>query len=163
MEFHLDALDGLGEQGCREYIEFLLHNYRVLDAFWFIRVEEAHGLAEAEALNAAVWGKVAQLAARDIKKRFGIPDNGGLQALQRAQQFFPWHMLVGYEIQDRGDHLLIEVDRCPPQDGRKKHGLGEYACKQMHMNEFSAFAQEVDLYCRWRFVLEGTEREDATV
>ena len=155
MDFHLDALDGLGEQGCREYIEFLLHNYRVLDAFWFIRVEEAHGLAEAEALNAAVWGKVAQLAARDIKKRFGIPDNGGLQALKRAQRFFPWHMLVGYQIM--------------------------YGCKQMHMNEFSAFAQEVDprirvvcdfappdphpedLYCRWRFVLEGTEGEDAAV
>ena len=49
-----------------KYIEFLLHNYRVMDAFWYINTENRHGSDEADQVNELVWGKTAQLAARDL-------------------------------------------------------------------------------------------------
>lgn len=153
-----------------EYLGFLFHNYRVVDAFWFINLENEHGLDYACQVNEKVWGKVASLAARDLKKRFGF-EQGGLESFAQAQKLFPWSMLVGYEYIQKPGELIIEVPSCPTQEGRLKYGLGEYPCKAMHRAEFEGFAQEIDpairvqclfappdehpkdLYCRWRFTM----------
>jgi uncharacterized protein DUF6125 len=154
------------------YLEFLLHDYRVMDAFWFINIEKSHGLGEACRINELVWGKVASLAARDLKKRFGL-ETGSLAGFKKALKLFPWTMLVGYRFIEGEDEneLYVEVPSCPAQTGRLEHGLGEYPCKEMHRGEFSAFAREIDpaikvecifappdehppdLHCRWRFSL----------
>lgn len=174
----LSALAGLDPAAKDAYLEFLLWHYRVVDAFWFIRVEEAHGQAEAELLNERVWGKSAQLAARELKRRFG-PFPPGLAGFRQALALFPWAMIVGYAVQDRGDHLVIEVPDCPAQLGRLKHGRGEYSCRAMHHAEFAAFAAEIDpavrvvcdyappdphpagTFCRWRFLLDDNAHGDA--
>ena len=152
------------------YLEFLLHNYRVMDAFWFINLEKAYDLEKACHFNELVWEKVASLAARDLKKRFGLA-GGGLEGFQKALELFPWTMLVGYRFIEGDGELFVEVPSCPAQTGRLDHGLGEYPCKEMHRREFSAFAQEIDpaikvecifappdehppeMHCRWRFSL----------
>ncbi|MEW5772712.1 MAG: DUF6125 family protein [Thermodesulfobacteriota bacterium] len=175
---NLSPLDGLGADGKDAYLEFLLWHYRVVDAFWFIRVEEQYGQGAAELLNERVWGKSAQLAARDLKRRFG-PFPPGLPGFKQALALFPWAMIVGYAIQDLGDRLVIEVPDCPAQLGRLRRGKGEYSCKAMHHAEFAAFAAEIDpavrvvcdfappdphpvgTFCRWQFVMDGTDHGGA--
>ncbi|MBU1740954.1 MAG: hypothetical protein KKC37_05360, partial [Proteobacteria bacterium] len=152
------------------YVEFLMHNYRVMDAFWYINLEQRHGSAEADAVNALVWGKTAQLAARDLKKRYGL-EGGGLSAYVRALRLFPWTIIVGYDIQEKENEVIIEVASCPSQTARLDRGLGEYACQAMHRSEFENFAREIDprikveclfappddhppdRHCSWRFTL----------
>jgi hypothetical protein len=169
---NLAPLDAYGSDAASEYIEFLLRQYRVMDAFWFIRAEETFGLPAAEGLNERVWPKVAELAARDLKKRFKIEETG-LKGFAKALTLFPWALIVGYDIQDHGDHLLIEIASCPAQEARLKRGLGEYVCKEMHRAEFASFAAVIDpkirvecvfappdphpeeVYCRWRFTMAG--------
>ncbi|HYQ60592.1 MAG TPA: hypothetical protein VEP29_06045, partial [Desulfatiglandales bacterium] len=72
----LNVFEKMKEPDLRKYIEFLLWHYRVMDAFWFIKVGERFGQATAERVNEDVWGKIAGMAGKDLVSRFDIKEKG---------------------------------------------------------------------------------------
>ncbi len=169
----LSLIDSLETPALREYIKFLLWHYRVMDSFWYLYITELFDEATADRLNEKVWGKIPALGARDLIKRFHLHEKG-LTGLVQAMRYWPWHILVGYRIEENPDEVMISVPSCPTQEARLKRGLKEYHCKEMHRREFESFAREIDpriqteclfappdahppeMTCQWRFTLAGS-------
>jgi hypothetical protein len=171
----LEIFEKMQAADLRRYIQFLLWHYRVVDAFWYLYVTEQFDEQTADRLNERVWGKVSVMAAKDLIKRFDIRQKG-LAGFVKALRFFPWCILVGYQIQQQDDEVVISVPSCPTQVARTRRGLDEYACKAMHHAEFANFARAIDerinteclfappdphpedMHCQWRFYMKS-ERE----
>ncbi len=151
-------------------MDFLLWHYRLVDSFWFIKVNEKCGEEIAEQINEAVWAKVSAMAANGLSKRFHI-QGGGLDSLFRALSLFPWCPILSLRISRNSHEVMIAGESCPTQKARLRQGLEEFHCKGMRRTEFENFSWAIDakikveclfappdphpegVFCNWRFTV----------
>jgi hypothetical protein len=154
-----------------EYLNFLLTQYRVVDALWFLSVEDRFGLDKAVELNEEIWSSIGSRIAGEIKTRFNVKGKG-VPAVVKALSYFPWAMITKYEIEQTESKAIIKVPKCTPQDARLRHGRREFPCKTMHFKLFQNFAKAIDervkvrcimappdthpknLWCKWELICE---------
>ena len=118
------ALDSLSEPELRQYVEFLLWHYRVVDAFWFIYASERFDQATAERLNEQVWAKAGGMGAKDLVRRFGIGEGAGW--FVKTLRLFPGPSWLGTRSgMSRSDHHGAVL----PHPGGARSAVSANMCK----------------------------------
>ena len=150
-------------------------NWLAADGVWFQSVENYADMADAKRVNDSCWSKFAPLEAGRAASRLGLPENGGLDALEAALGARMYARINEWKLVRESEHALVfTMLRCRVQDARTRKGLPEYPCKSGGMTEYTSFAKAVDpriktdcigcppderdegYACSWRFTLESS-------
>jgi len=147
-------------------------NWLAIDGLWFLAIEERFGLDTAIACDAAVWEQFSRIEAERIRRRIGLPENGGLDALETALNHRLFSYINEYEIRRPSPQVLEYFTKtCRTQDARERKGLPFFPCKQIGMIDYPVFAATIDpaidteciscppdppagdFWCGWRFTI----------
>jgi Family of unknown function (DUF6125) len=140
-----DAFADLDAAELRGLLSDFAKNWLAHDGLWFQAVENAHGMEAAMEADAVAWGRFAGIEARRIKKRFGLGENGGLDALAAAlgrRMYAALNECASERIDERT--LRFRMIECRVQDARNRKGMEPFPCKPVGIVEFTSFAREID-------------------
>jgi hypothetical protein len=165
----MQEIADLSSKDLLKLLEIYAKNWAAHDGCWFLAAEERYGLETAMALDAAAWTRFSPIEAERIKAGFGMPEHGGLPALEQALKLRMYALANKQEVIRMGDHALeLRMIECRVQQARRRKGLADFPCKQVAVIHFPAFAKAIDSdiqteclacppdpvgegYCRWRF------------
>ena len=172
-----EELYKLSKEELIEYIEDLSKNWLAHDGLWFLAVEKKFGLETAIELDREAWKTFTIIEAKRIMKRFGIPENGGLEGLKKAVKYRLYSNINVQEIKDASEHgFTFQMSDCRVQAARKRKGLSDFPCKRVGIVEYTNFAKTIDpriqtecvacppdphpdeFWCCWKFSL--TQKEE---
>ena len=156
----------------RDEITDAAKDWIAIDGLWFQVVEQVYGMDAAVALDCRVWEKFARLEAGRIKKRLGLPENGGLDALEAALRARLVHNVNTFTIERHDKSTLIFIiTGCRVHSARKRKQMEPFECRPVGLVEFITFARTIDSrihteciscppetvpgspYCSWKFTL----------
>jgi hypothetical protein len=143
------AFENLDEETQRGLLVDFAKNWLAHDGVWFQAVEKAHGMEAAMAADAEAWGRFAAIEARRIKKRFGLGESGGIDALEAALQRRMYALLNDHSVERVDDRTLrFRMIGCRVQEARHRKGLAPFPCRSVGDVEFESFAREIDARIR---------------
>jgi hypothetical protein len=152
-------------------------NWHAIDGLWFLAVEAMFGMDAAIACDKEVWARFSSIEAKRIKKRLELPDNGGLDALEKALSHRLFSLINEQRV-TRIDPWTLEYQMvtCRTQSSRDRDGLPKFPCRELGLVEHRSFARVIDprikveciscppdppaqnFICGWRFFMPP-ERE----
>ncbi|BAI81157.1 conserved hypothetical protein [Deferribacter desulfuricans SSM1] len=166
-------LESLSKEELIEIIVDEAKNWLAHDGLWFQAVERHFGLETAIKLDEEAWKDFTVIEANRIKKRLNLPENGGLDALEKALNFRMYRR-INDQIIERVDEniLVLKMINCRVQAARERKKMDFFPCKSVGIIEYSYFAKAIDsrietevikcppddiknsgFYCAWKFVL----------
>jgi hypothetical protein len=161
---------------CTEELSDAAKNWIAMDGLWFQAVEQEYGMDAAVAMDRKVWKHYAGIEARRIKERLGLPERGGLDALEIAfkNRLFT-HVNESEILRPDEKTLVVTTKTCRVQAARERRGMPLFPCRSVGLVEFPVFARTIDArvvteclscppetqqgtpYCSWKFTLEEAE------
>ena len=169
----MNAFDEMGREELLKTVEMFAKNWLAHDGCWFLAAEERYGMDVAIELDTASWARFAAVEASRIARTFGLPERGGLQALERALGLRMYAAINDQHVEWSEDRCRLRffMDTCRVQETRRRKGLPDFPCKSVGIVEFSTFARTIDprirttclhcppdapagKNCGWEFVIE---------
>lgn len=144
------ALEKLSKDELIRLIEIYSKNWLALDGVWFQTIEQKLGMDEAMFHDKEAWSRFTVIEAKRIKKFLNLPENPGLDGLQRALalRFYANINEDEYILDDK--KLIYRNVDCRVQSARKRKGMEYHPCREVGIIEYSEFARTVDsrISCR---------------
>jgi len=155
-----------------DLIDAMSINWLANDGVWFQAVENRHDMYTSKRCNDTCMTRYSPLEASMIKSFLDIPDQGGLDGLEKALEFRLYARINKQTIEKREKELIFKMVTCRVQEARKRRGLEEYPCKSAGLVEYITFARTIDSKiktecmgcppdehpdqwaCGWRFYLD---------
>ncbi len=147
--------------------------WQAMDGAYFLSLERKYGMDVAIEMDKEAWKIFSPIEARRIMKEMGIPQGGGLKALEEALKYRVYARLNKQSVEWVNEKTLIfRMNECRVQVARKRKGLPDFPCKQVGIIEYTEFAKTIDpriktrcivcppdphpdeYYCAWEFTLE---------
>ena len=168
----MEKFESFSKEDLLKVIKVYAKNWLAHDGCWFLAAEEKYGIETAIELDTRSWEKFAVSEAKRIKNEFNIPDNGGLEALEKAFQYRLYASINKQAVEWINDKKMIfKMIECRVQKLRRQKNLPDFPCKSVGIVEFTNFAKAIDpriktkciscppdkvtdFYCGWEFTLE---------
>lgn len=121
------------------------------DGCWFLAAEEKYGLETAIELDTKSWNRFSPAEANRIMQAFGVPQDGGLDALEQALKY-RLYATINKPAAERpaANRLIYKMTECRVQSARQRKGLAAFPCKPVGIVEYSRFAETIDPRIRTR-------------
>lgn len=141
----MEHLHNLSREELLTLIDVHAKSWLAHDGAWFLAAEEKYGLEAAIALDTRAWEIFSPAEARRIMKAFGIPENGGLDALQKALGRRLYATINRDAVERPAENKLIyKMIECRVQQARRRKGLPDFPCKSVGIIEYTRFAETID-------------------
>lgn len=141
----MEALDDLSKEQLKDLVKIYARNMYALDGVWFQSIEHKNGMDEAMEHDRNAWRRFTETEARRIKNFLQLPDQSGLDGLERALSY-RFSALANSKIEFIRDKntLVYKVGDCRVQTARRKKGMPYHPCKSVGIIEHEFFAKIID-------------------
>ena len=173
MAAKINSIEDMGREDLIKFVEDLSKRWLAHDGLWFQAVEQKYGIDTAIELDIKAWSSMTVIEAKRIMEFLGLPEYGGLDALDRALRFRLYAYINEQEIiRVSPTRLVFRMNNCRVQAARGKKNLPDFPCKPVGVVEYGNFAKTIDsrittrciccppdehpkeYHCAWEFVLE---------
>jgi hypothetical protein len=169
-------LENLSREELVKLVEIYARNWLAHDGCWFLAAEEEFGIEKAIELDTRSWACFSPVEARRIMQAFDIPENGGLEALQKALEYRLYATINVQESKWVDETTLrFRMVECRVQQARQRKGFAPFPCQPVGLVEYSQFAHTIDpriettcrhappdpvtdCFCEWEFRLADDRR-----
>ncbi len=166
-------IDELSREDLLKLLRIFAKNWLAHDGCWFLAAEQRFGMETAMELDTEAWRCFSPVEAKRIMETFGIAENGGLAALEKALDYRLYAAINRQEAERVDEHTLrFRMIECRVQQARRRKGLPLFPCKSVGIVEYEQFARAVDprlettcisappddaegCYCEWEFHIPG--------
>ena len=166
-----ETLSKLSKDELIELIEIYSKNWLAMDGVWFQSIERKLGMDEAMFHDAEAWKRFTVIEAKRIKEFLELPDDSGLEGLEKALKLRFYANINEDKIETDGNTLTYTSVNCRVQRARERKGMAFHPCKSVGIIEYSEFAKVIDsrftcecvscypditdssCCCKWKFVL----------
>jgi len=116
-------IDELSREDLLKLLHIFAKNWLAHDGCWFLAAEKRFGLETAMELDSEAWNCFSPVEAKRIMQTFGIDENGGLDALEKALGY-RLYAAINVQEAERVDEntLRFRMVECRVQQARQRNG-----------------------------------------
>ncbi|MHA2296245.1 MAG: DUF6125 family protein [Candidatus Hodarchaeales archaeon] len=152
-------LEKMSKEELIKIVRMHAKNWLAHDGCWFQAIESDLGMERAIEYDTESWRRFTVIEARRIMKEFHIPDNGGLDALEKALDL-RLYATINVQKMERVEpnRLIFKMVDCRVQSARERKKMPLFPCKPVGLVEYSGFTRTIDPRIRTKCLVCPPER-----